>query len=373
MTLWLRFVLAHAWRRPRRFALTVLGLAASLCAVFFAYGISGWVEARSSSALASVLGEATVWVVAGQAPHLDPETGVIVPGAPLTDAPRDALRALPEGHRLQRVAVGRFAVAGRAVILYADERETTDGLIVAPDLWLPTSGATLSLGGRTLPLRARRASLPPGVALTSYALGRTLPTGSLTEAWLVGRIDRPVVWGREAARVPGVALRDVPQDVPGAVAVVHPLEGSLSRFDPFSFRTKFSALTLGASMGSVFGLLARVVFLLGLGLAGASAGIGVQERRAELAVFAVNGLQSGVTLLFLIEAIVVSLLAGLLGALAALLLLRACLPAVTEGAVFGHMLGIGAAYIPLLVVVSTLIPAQIVAVRHPGALARRTV
>jgi hypothetical protein len=375
VSLWWRYVLLHAFRKPRRFILTCLGLAASFAAVFFAYGISGWVEAQSSRALAAVVGDANVWVVAGAMPHMDAETGAILPRESPVSSAIEGLRRLPEGEGLARVAVGRVLLNDRPVVLYADERERRDGLVVAGDLWrrLGSRPGSALISGRRVVVEGVRETLPPGVAVTSFAVGESLQEASLTTAWLVGRVSRPVAWGRSVSTLSGVVVRDGPGDVPGAPAVVQILEGSVSRFDPFSFRTKFSALMLGTSMGTVFGVLARVVFLLGVGLAGSSAGIGLWERRAELAVFAVNGLQSGVTVLFLLDALLLNGLAALLGALLATAMLKACLPSIEDQTILGHMLGIGAAYVPLLIAVSTLIPAQLVAVRHPGRLARRAV
>lgn len=374
MTLWLWYVRVQVLRRPRRFVLTCLGLAASFAAVFFAYGVSGWADAQSSRALAAVAGDANVWVVAGQMPELDPATGTVQPRAALPAQTVDALLALGGQAALQRGAAVRVKLGDKPAVLYADEREHGAGLAVASDLWRAFGGhpTNASIGARTVFVASERASLPAGVAVAPFEVGESLES-PLPTAWLTSRQPRPREWCRRAGELPGLAVRDALGDVPGARGVALLLDGSLSRFDPFSFRTKFSALTLEASMGTVFGLAARAVFLLGVGLAVSSAVMSLWERGPELAVFAVNGLQSSVTVLLLLEALLVNGLATVAGGVIAAVLLGACLPSLAEPAILGHALGIGIAYVVVLVVITTLVPAQLVAARHPGRLVRRNV
>jgi hypothetical protein len=152
--------------------------------------------------------------------------------------------------------------------------------------------------------------------------------------------------------------------------IVH---GSLSRFSPLSFRARFSALVVGRSLSTVFGWAARAIFVLGLALAVTSSTLGVWERREELAVFAVGGFESSVTVLFLVESVLTVGACFILASAMAVAALYALSAGPLPPAALGYAFGVGFVYLPIMIVTATLLPSHAVASKSPLELMRRGV
>ena len=184
------------------------------------------------------------------------------------------------------------------------------------------------------------------------------------------------MWARGLAETSDIRITNVPvleQVHADPKATAYLIEGNVARFDPFSFRTKFSALVINSSMSTLFGIVARLIFLLGIAVAVTSASIGLQERRDEIAIFAVTGFEANVILLFLAEACVTQILCFVLGGLIGLLMVYLAIQNKMSAGIAGQALAFGVVYMPTLIVLTALIPSQSVANRRAVELVRRNI
>ncbi len=366
-----RYLLRYFTRRRGRASLTLAGISVSISAIVLAYGLSGWVESHSSRSLSQVLGDAKVWVVPARGVKVDSETGLIVPQGWISE---DTIQILQRpGVHLTRVIAGPISFAGRRVVLYGDEREHEPGLTVSSDLWseFDREPRPVKIGGQDTSIGAERQSLAPRSIITSLATARRLLGIRDGASWLLSSSGTSITWARMVKDVQGIKVTGDPGSESDAQrAIVYLIEGTVARFDPFSFRTKFSALIINSALTTVFGITARLIFLLGVSLAITSSMVGLRERRDEIALFAVTGLESNVFLLFLAEACVTQIMCLLVGSGFGLVFLWLVLRNGLAIQIIAQALGFGAVYLPVLVVLSTIIPSQAVAKRRPVELVR---
>jgi ABC-type antimicrobial peptide transport system permease subunit len=123
-------------------------------------------------------------------------------------------------------------------------------------------------------------------------------------------------------------------------------------------------------MSTIFGWVARFVFLAGIVLAITSALIGVRERRDEIGLLAALGLQAGVTTLLLFESVIICGLSFILGSIVAMIVLAGVLPQAQWLTVMGPSLVMGSTYLIVLLVLTPLVAAQQVAARSAAELVR---
>jgi hypothetical protein len=366
-------------RNLGRTLMTLSGLSMSIAAIVFAYGIAGWVDVLSSRALTYLLSGASVWVVPAESVAIDRETGLIVAKGVLSERTIRTLSSVDPTVRLKRVEAAAVVFSGVKAVAYGDEHVgESEGVRVSPDLWQLVEGrpGLAPVGGSIAQIVGENRALPPRaiqMSLTRYhrLIGRT--TGA---SWLIADPRDPVRWAANAGAHPFVFVTDNPALVHsplGTEAIVYLVHGSLSRFDPFSFRTKFSAVTINAGMSTLFGYTARAVLFLGLVLAITSAVISVRERREEVVLFSVSGLSSSFVVLLGIEACIIQSVAFLLGAAIGAAILQIVLAGAYRSEIVVQAFAFVVIYMPGLIVLTTVVPGQIIAGRRPMDSVRRDV
>jgi hypothetical protein len=326
-----RYVLQSMLRSWGRVALTAGGLAVAFSAIVFAYAVASSIEVISKQALEFVIRGANVWISQENGPYLSPESQALVSSSAI---PPSAVSLLRAEARLSRVAIGVTEIKSKEVAIYADERETSlhDGVAISPALALLIDRGTneVRIGGYAFHIVEVREALPGYSIVASYEWGsRRLLKSPGRVDWLVGKVESPKRWLEGLTKTLSLEVRDTAILADGTQRsglIAYLVEGSISRFDPFSFRTKFSAYVLHNSMATIFGWVARLVLTFGGILVITSLGMSVRERRAEIAVFAVLGMQAEVTILFLIEALLLLLVAVPLGTVIAALAVSVLMP-----------------------------------------------
>lgn len=377
----LAYVALSSRRQLGRVSLTACGLGLSFAAVAYAYGLAGVVDGSSTQVLSLVLGDALIWMVPRDGVRVDPETGGILPVGALSPQAIAAANELGTGGEWSAVRVLEVTVGGSPGVLYCDSRRpSAAGLAVSQlnhGLRRTAAGLQISLGDHASPVSELRSDLPPQIAVGPLGhCGASQGQPQRDVAWLVSSASAAESWAVRSAASKGLEVRSTPAkaSAPGAKAVLVLIRAKAGRFDPYSFRTKFSALVLHGALAEAFGWGARTVFAMGLLLALSSALIGVAERKDEIAWFVVNGFLPQMTVVLFLEALLLSLLAWLGGASVALGLLAWRTPSTAAWSfVAGNALGIGVAFTPLALLVATLVPAQSAAARTPAAVVRATV
>ncbi len=369
------FVSYFRAQRVRTF-LTVSGLSLALAAVFIAYGVTGWVDATSSKALSFVIDRASLWVVSAEGIHLDRKLDAIISAGKLSHGVADSIRNTDPTAVLQQVAVGVVRMNGTIVVLYATDDSNGTSLLASPEIWrsLGSGSSSVVVEGRSAIIAGSDPRLPARAIKGSFAAWASVIHPGSESSWLLIRTERPRLVANAIAQTLHARITDSPDAMTSEPdrreLTVFLLNASLSRFDPFSFRTKFSSLVVNAVMSTIFGWAARCIFLVGLLLAITSSLIGVREKRHEIGLFAALGLQSGVTLLLLFEVAVISAFAVVLGSIIGMVALACTLPKGLWLTVAGPSFVMVSIYATLLLILTPLIAAQEVASRRTAELVR---
>lgn len=363
-------VMASVRAHWRRFALVALGLGLSYAAILFTYALAANVQISSNAALDYVVGDASIWVTGPSMPAIDRETRGLTQASHIR--PDVAARLLRRARgSLAPISVERFSWGGTPLTVYWDgRREAALGAAISRDLSEAVGAApppTAIAGVWSAPAEVRR-ELPGLTLVLPYAWRSGAP--DLGPTWLVG--SPPSAWGREAAAAEGFSLRDdlSSSGLGTGVGTVFLLKSSLSRFDPFSFGTKFSALQLSGIASSLLGWLARLIFVLGGVFAISSLMMSVEERRPEIAALAALGYEPEFTQMVLIEATLLFLASIPIGFAVAGALSMLALPAGEVGASLGAGFGLTIFFTVFVLVVGTLLTGQSVARRPVVELVR---
>lgn len=373
----LRYALLTIRRSKIRVLLTTGGLGIAFGAVVFAYAVAAEIQSLSSLALDYVIRDATIWIAPSPGPRLDPGAQALAEREALPPEIVEALVRRSQG-RLKRLTVGIVDVAGHPTVLYADEREQhdRDGVAISPALAsiLPNPTNQVNLGIRSIRIDETREALAGFTIVAPYKLGTDLLQSPTKVTWLVGNVPEPKQWAFDVRKSFSVAVTD--SAALGQPAgeekkiIIYLLEGSLSRFDPFTFRTKFSAFMLHTSMSTIFGWTARAVFLFGVILVVTSLSISVRERRAEVAVFTALGLQPEMTLLLFAETLLLLALVVPVGACIAAAMAIGFLPRHDLASSLLASLALTVFFLPVTLVVAGLWAGQVIAGRSDVDLVR---
>jgi putative ABC transport system permease protein len=377
MTPVLAYLSIYAQRCAGRMVLTTLGLALSFGAVAYAYGVAIRLDEASTRVLREIVGGGKLWVVPAGGVVADPQTGGILPVGALDPEAMTTLRAAGGAMRWAAVRAEKVMLAGAPAVVYADERLSGPGLVVGPRQGAGgvsvEPGSTLDVNGTRLPVRLVREDLPPGIAFTALDIESESLGSSGGVSWLISASESSDELAPNLAHDSRFEFRSTPSGAtsPNARALVVATSASGARFDPYTFRTRFSALVVNRALVKSFGWAARFVFGLGLLLTVSSSLVGVAERRDELAWFTVKGFLPSFTLLLLVESTLLGFLSFVLGTALALVLLAL---RVTSDAgwsfVLSGAIASSAAYAPLVILLGALVPAQSAASRSPGEVMR---
>ncbi len=372
----LRYLIRYMLRCWPRLALTAAGLSLAISAVIFAYGVSASVVDASSKGLSFVLNSGTLWIVPGAGVRLSPATGLILPNGFIDDETVKRLTTLDQEAKLEKVIAGETVIMGKSAVIYGSNYyEESDGATASQDFQKIVGNipAAVSIGGKELLIARFDSQLPSSTITTSFSKANAIFGLTNNVGWLLCRHTDGVRWVTEASKVEGVRVTDTPDINPEGQrikAVAYLIEGSLSRFSPFSFHTKFSSLILNRSISTVLGRVSQVIFLLGLAMALTSSLIGIWEKRDEIALFAAKGLVASTTVMFLVEASIIQLASFAIGSIVGLLTLKQLIGQPLHADVLGLTFTIGFIYLSILIATTTLIAANTVASRTPIDLIR---
>jgi putative ABC transport system permease protein len=377
----LRFAVANVGRRPERAVLAVAGIALAVTSVVVVRTIAASYQATGGDAVADAIGDAPFWVVPEAGVRLDAELGVVVTDGAAPDV------AAPAGWTMDTVLVGRLPGAADVALVGRSADDAggagsaeggTDGGADRPAageaLATPAAldrlgladGDPLDVGGRTVVVR-RAAGAGAAVTVSLYAAA----TAGVETGWAT-LLPPPgdVVTADDVATATGLDVVTDPSRAPpsGSGGLVYAVDQSAGRAGIVSFQQKMAALLGGQVTSSTLGLVSQIGLVLGFVIAVSTFVAATQERRREFGIMASVGLTDEVLYFFLVESLLLFVVAYLVGVVAGGLLVMTLLPSFFSAGSWLSAAGMVAMYLPALGVVAALVPVHRLLQQRPVAL-----
>jgi putative ABC transport system permease protein len=364
----LRFAVANVRRRPERSLLAVAGIALAVAAVVVVRTIAASYQATGAGAVEAALGDAPFWLVPEAGVRLDADLGAL-----LTDGDVPEV-GTPDGWVATTVLVGRLpgisAGADGVALVGRDGGAVRSGEAMATAGALGrlgrAAGDEIEVGGETLTLVEA-----PGAGAV-LAVGADLARAAgITTGWITlappsgtAATDRDV----EAATGLDVVSDPAQRPPPGSGGLVYATQATESRAGIVSFDQKMAALLGGKVTSSALGLVSQIGLVLGFVIAVTTFVAAVQERRREFGIMASVGLTDEVLYFFLVESLLLFVVAYLAGALLGGLVVATVLPSFFTVANWASAVGMVAMYLPALGIVAALVPVHRLVQQRPVAL-----
>jgi putative ABC transport system permease protein len=345
-------------RQRERTAFTLVGLALAIATVVLVYAISLRFEGNSTDALAYLTGSHNLWVL--------PVAGVNTANASqfpqavgrMSNAAVADLRATSGVSAVVPAISAQWTSAGTTLAIYGTGSGTSGQLVLGTQsagALHASVGSSVTLDGAEFTVAEVDPSLPPTLIQMSFADAAKV-TGDASPSWLVADVASARDFAQTATRFTVTSDPAVATGRAGDLGLAYALTGQLSRFDVFSFKTKFGAAVLNKTTGTIFGLVARITLILGFLLAVSSALLTIEERRVEFGILAAVGITDDVLYLFLMESAVIFVTGFLLGAVLGGAAYAALLPALFDAQALIKAFLIVSTYIPAMLVLGALIP-----------------
>jgi ABC-type antimicrobial peptide transport system permease subunit len=357
-----RFALANIRRRPERFVLSVLGIALAIACVTVVRTVSASFAITGADSVDDVLGGAQLWVVPAAGVHYDSDAQALV-----ADGPAPEL-TVPPGWTATRVLSGLTQIDGQSVSLRGND-EVPSGTAVLGSALAERLGVQpgdrMELGGQSLIVRVEGTGQSVRVA-TPLAHSIVGDNGWWTVFAPPGDEKR-----RDLAQIFGAAVDlDTTADPsvmpdPNGHGLIYDTVGGTG---PLDFEQKFSALFSGQVTSSTLGLISTIGLGLGFVIAVSSFLAAVQERRREFGIMSSIGLADEVLYFFLVESMVVFIVAYLVGVLAAGAAVALVIPSIATPTAWLQAAGMVAAFLPAMAIVCALIPVHRLLQQRPVAL-----
>jgi ABC-type antimicrobial peptide transport system permease subunit len=158
------------------------------------------------------------------------------------------------------------------------------------------------------------------------------------------------------------------QPADGSGGLIYATDASAGRAGLVSFDQKMAAFLGGKVTSSALGLVAQVGLVLGFVIAVSTFVAAVQERRREFGIMASIGLTDEVLYFFLVESVLLFVLAYLVGIAVGGGLVAAALPHFFSLGSWLSASGMVAMYLPALAIVAALVPVHRLLQQRPIAL-----
>lgn len=361
-----------------RVILATAGISLSLASICLAYGLAAWTDNASTYALAYATDSASLWIVPKGGLYLNRQADAIFSRGRFTAAEAASVAATHGVDVIERFSIGLVPFNDTKAVLFAGDNISGETLVASEDLWheLGDRQARVQVAGGTAIVSRADPALPPNSLGGSFQKWAPVLGDSSSPGYLLIRAKNPKQVATSLGHLLDARISDSPASVLGSGAQGRPtvllLQGTLSRFNPFSFRTEFSAFVMGGTLSTVFGWTSRLIFIVGLVLAITSMLISVVERRDEIALFSALGLEVNITILFTVESILTVGIALVVAALLSTVILRILNFSGPLFSLLGPAFAMGILYATIAAIVPPLVAAQRIAGRKPAELVRRS-
>ena len=356
--------MANIRRRPERFVLSVLGIALAIACVVVVRPISSSFAITGADSVTDVLGGAQLWAVPAAGVHYDPDARALVAGGHVPDL------SLPAGWTGTRTLSGVTEVEGSSVSLRGSDQvpsgRASVGGGLAERLGL-AAGDRMVVGGQSLVVDI--AGSGQSVTVSSGLAGSLVgENGWWTVFAPAGREkERDLAQGLSAATgLPSTANPALLPD-PGGGGLIYDTVGGNG---PLTFEQKFSALFSGKVTSSTLGLISTIGLGLGFVIAVSSFLAAVQERKREFGIMSSIGLADEVLYFFLVESVMVFLVAYLIGIAGAGAAVALVIPGIATPTAWLQASAMVLAFLPAMAIVGALVPVHRLLQHRPVDLLR---
>ena len=232
-------------------------------------------------------------------------------------------------------------------------------------LQLP-DGAPIKVGGQSLSVQRSQAAGALVTVPIEVAIGAGAVDGWLTMSAPTGDAAAP----NEVAQATGLIVTSDPAVQPkaGSGGLVYSTQRSTNRLGFISFQQKFAAMLGSKVSSSVLGLISNVALALGFVIAVSTFVASVQERRREFGIMASIGLTDEVLYFFLVESLLLFVVAYVAGTLLGGAIVATAAPSFFTLRAWLEAAGLVAMYLPALGIVAALIPVHRLLQQRPVSL-----
>ncbi len=342
--------------------LSVLGIALAIACVTVVRTVSASFAITGADSVGDVLGGAQLWVVPAAGVHYDSDAQALVADGPAPEI------TVPPGWTATRVLSGLTQIDGHPVSLRGSDEISSGtavlGAAVAERLAVQP-GDRMDIGGQHLVVRVEGTGQSITVA-TPLAHSIVGENGWWTVFAPPGdekRRDLAQIFGA-AVDLDSTADPSVMPDPNGHGLIYDTVGGT----GPLGFEQKFSALFSGQVTSSTLGLISTIGLGLGFVIAVSSFLAAVQERRREFGIMSSIGLADEVLYFFLVESMVVFVVAYLVGVLGAGAAVALVIPSIATPTAWLQAAGMVAAFLPAMAIVCALIPVHRLLQQRPVSL-----
>lgn len=385
MNVLLKVSLLNMSRHKDRTSFTIVGLALALGVLFFVYNISAAYQGNVSNSFSYLTrGGIDLWITPVQGFSFDSESQLIFTNGSIPYSDFTAIEsAAGNGTFAGRTfaygeVVNRTTVNGHQLIVWGTTR-LSDAKAPFPVLMNQQAasifgvsiGAQFSVAGQPAVFSQQVADLPTtsGVAIMPLSLAfKLLDNGSSQKlSWiLVGSslFKQAAQWASSHLNYV-LSTSPTAKVNPGSRGIVFALPAGFYRYQVVSFSSQLSAISLSKVVSTSYGLLADISLGLGFVLVLSTAILNMEERRRELGIWSALGIAEDAFLVFLIETVLVYIMAMAIGFFLGVGLITAFAPWTFQLSNLGRTFLVIAPYFPMLVIVGSLIPLQLLLSKKP--------
>lgn len=328
----------------------MLGIALAIACVVVVRTISSSFAITGADSVTDVLGGAQLWAVPAAGVHYDPDVQALVADGAIPDL------TLPAGWTGTRTLSGVTDIDGTPVSLRGNDQvpagQATMGTGLAERLGVG-QGDRVVVGGQSLVVEIAGSGQSATVAsgLAGSLVGEK---GWWTVFAPAGREkDRTVAESFGAAT--GLPSTPDPAITPtaGGPGLIYDTVGGNG---PLTFEQKFSALFSGKVTSSTLGLISTIGLGLGFVIAVSSFLAAVQERKREFGIMSSIGLADEVLYFFLVESVIVFVVAYLVGIAGAGAAVALVIPGIATPTAWLQATAMVFAFLPAMAIVGALVP-----------------
>ena len=328
----------------------MLGIALAIACVVVVRTISSSFAITGADSVSDVLGGAQLWAVPAAGVHYDPDVQALVADGPAPDL------TLPAGWKGTRTLSGVTEVEGNSVSLRGSDQvpggQATMGAGLADRLGLGR-GDRVVVGGESLVvgITGSGQSVTVSNGLAGALVGENgwwtvfAPTGQEKDRNLAQ------IFGA-ATGLPSTSDPAIVPDAGGAGLIYDTVGGN----GPLTFEQKFSALFSSQVTSSTLGLISTIGLGLGFVIAVSSFLASVQERKREFGIMSSIGLADEVLYFFLVESVIVFVVAYLIGIAGAGAAVALVIPGIATPTAWLQASAMVFAFLPAMAIVGALVP-----------------
>jgi hypothetical protein len=386
MNILLKVSIQNMARHKDRTSFTILGLALALGVLFFVYNISAAYQGNVSNSFNYLTrGGVDLWVTPVQGFTFDSQSQLIftngsLPYGDYASVERAASNGtLAGGTVVYAELVNTTMVNGHQVVIWGTTRLSNSSLPLtvlmnqqAASAFGVSAGASFTIAGRPAVFSQSITDLATtyGVAVMPLSLASELldqVSSPPRISWML--VKSPLY--KQAAQWTSSGLNYVLSTsptatvTPGSRGIVFALPAGFYRYQVVSFSSQLSAISLSRVVGTSYGLLANISLGLGFVLVLSTAILNMEERRRELGIWSALGIAEDAFFVFLIETILVYVAAMSAGFFLGVGLISAFAPWTLELSNLGRTFLVIIPYFPILVIVGSLIPLQLLLSKKP--------